>query len=63
MSMLVEAPKGSPGRPFEAAEHEARFTQELSTRVSAATCADIIAMAKNLDSLDPRWLCRALSGE
>src|SRR5262245_44489191 len=53
LSILVEAPKGSPGRPFEAAEHGARFTQELSTRVSAATCADIIAMAKNLDSLDP----------
>jgi 2-methylcitrate dehydratase PrpD len=62
LSILVPAPKGSPAQPFTAAEHEARFTQELSTRVSATVCADIIAMAKNLDSLDPRWLCRALSG-
>ncbi len=31
--MLVPAPKGSPSQPFTAAEHEARFTQELSPRV------------------------------
>jgi len=62
LSILVPAPKGSPAQPFTAAEHAARFTQELSTASSARTCADIIAMTSNLDSLDPRWLCRALSG-
>jgi 2-methylcitrate dehydratase PrpD len=63
LSILVPAPKGSPAQPFTAAEHAARFTQELSTRVSARTCADITAMSRNLDSLDPRWLCGALSGD
>src|SRR5262245_28619238 len=62
LSILVPAPKGSPAHPFTREEHSARFTQELSTRVSARTCADIIAMTGNLDSLDPRWLCRTLSG-
>jgi 2-methylcitrate dehydratase PrpD len=62
LSILVSAPKGSPAQPFTAHEHSARFTQELSRRVSARTCADIIAMTRNLDSLDPRWLCRALGG-
>jgi 2-methylcitrate dehydratase PrpD len=62
LSILVPAPKGSPAQPFTADEHSARFTQELSRRVSARTCADIIAMTRNLDSLDPRWLCRALGG-
>ena len=62
LALLVPAPKGSPSQPFTAAEHEARFTQELSTRVSDKICADIVRMAKDLDSLDPRWLGRALSG-
>jgi 2-methylcitrate dehydratase PrpD len=61
LSMLVPAPKGSPSQPFTAAEHEARFTQELSSRVSAKTCAEIIDMSKDLDRLDPRRLCGALS--
>jgi 2-methylcitrate dehydratase PrpD len=62
LSILVPAPKGSPAQPFTAAEHEARFMQELSTRAPPQVCADIIAMSQNLDSLDPCWLCRALSG-
>jgi 2-methylcitrate dehydratase PrpD len=62
LSLLVPAPKGSPSRPFTADEHEARFTQELSSRVPAATCARIVAMSKDLDQLDPRWLAHALSG-
>ena len=62
LSVLVPAPKGSATNPFTAKEHEARFTQELSSRVSAKVCAEIIGVAKDLDRLDPRWLGRALSG-
>jgi 2-methylcitrate dehydratase PrpD len=62
LSILVPAPKGSPSLSFTAAEHEARFTQELLTRVSAKTCADVISMANDLDRLDPRWLGRVLGG-
>jgi 2-methylcitrate dehydratase PrpD len=62
LSVLVAAPKGSPSRPFTGAEHEARFTQELLTRVSADVCSKIVEMSRDLDQLDPRWLGRALSG-
>src|SRR5262245_57164679 len=62
LSLLVPAPKGSPSQPFTADEHEARFTQELSSRLSASICADIIAVSKDLDRLDPAWLARVLSG-
>jgi 2-methylcitrate dehydratase PrpD len=61
LSLLVPAPKGSPSYPFTAQEHEARFVQELSTRLSENVCADIIAMSRDLDRLDPRWLGHALS--
>jgi 2-methylcitrate dehydratase PrpD len=61
LSRLVPAPKGSAANPFTAAEHEARFTHELSGRVPEKTCTDIIAMARDLDRLDPRWLGTALS--
>ena len=61
LSMLVRAPKGSPARPFSGAEHEARFARELSGRVSDQTIAEIIAMANDLDRLDPRWLGRVLA--
>jgi 2-methylcitrate dehydratase PrpD len=61
LSKLVPAPKGSAGNPFTAEEHEARFSQELSLRVSDKTCAEIIAMARDLDRLDARWLGQALS--
>jgi 2-methylcitrate dehydratase PrpD len=57
LSTLVPAPKGSPARPFTAAEHETRFVQELSRRVSKRTSAEIVAMAMDLDRLDPRRLC------
>jgi 2-methylcitrate dehydratase PrpD len=59
---LVAAPKGSPSRPFTGAEHAARFTQELSSRVPETLCSEIVVMSQNLDQLDPVWLCRALNG-
>jgi 2-methylcitrate dehydratase PrpD len=62
LSILVPAPKGSARNPFTAAEHEARFTQELSSRLRGNVCAEIIGMSKDLDRLDPRWLGRVLSG-
>jgi 2-methylcitrate dehydratase PrpD len=62
LSLLVPAPKGSASNPFTSDEHEARFTQELSSRVSEKVCAEIIGVAKDLDRLDPRRLGRALSG-
>jgi 2-methylcitrate dehydratase PrpD len=61
LSLLVRAPKGSASDPFTAAEHETRFTQELSRRVPAKVCAEIVRMSKDLDRLDPRWLGRVLS--
>jgi 2-methylcitrate dehydratase PrpD len=61
LSLLVRAPKGSASDPFTGAEHEARFTQELSHRVSAKVCAEIVRMSKDLDRLDPRRLGRVLS--
>jgi 2-methylcitrate dehydratase PrpD len=63
LSMLVPAPKGSPSQPFTGAEHEARFTQELAGRVGDKTCAEIVAMSRDLDRLDPRWLGQALSAK
>jgi 2-methylcitrate dehydratase PrpD len=62
LSKLVAAPKGSPTLPFTGTEHEARFTQEMSTRVSEKICLEIVAMSRNLDQLDPRWLGDALIG-
>ncbi len=59
-SIFVRAPKGSAGDPFTAEEHAARFTQELSSRVSEKICADVIRMSRDLDGLDPRRLARAL---
>jgi 2-methylcitrate dehydratase PrpD len=63
ISMLVPAPKGSPSQPFTAAEHEARFIQELSLRVGDKTCAEIVAISRDLDRLDSRWLGQALAGK
>jgi 2-methylcitrate dehydratase PrpD len=60
LTRLVRAPKGSAGDPFTAAEHEARFAQELSRRVPELVCTQIIGMSKDLDNLDPRWLTRVL---
>jgi 2-methylcitrate dehydratase PrpD len=58
---LVRAPKGSASDPFTGAEHEARFTQELSRRVPEHVCAEIVAMSKDLDNLDPRRIGHLLS--
>jgi len=62
LSRFVPAPKGSPSQPFTGAEHEARFIQELSSRVPEKVCSEIVAMSRNLDQLDPHWLGCALSG-
>ena len=62
LSILIPAPKGSAKNTFTAAEHEARFTQELSSRLRGNVCAEIIGMSKDLDRFDPRWLGRVLSG-
>jgi 2-methylcitrate dehydratase PrpD len=61
-SLLVTSPKGSPSRPFSAEEHEARFEQELTSRISKPHCAEIIAMARNLDRLDVSRVCEMLCG-
>jgi 2-methylcitrate dehydratase PrpD len=61
LSMLVPAPKGSPAKPFTDAEQEERFTRELATRIPAQSRADIIAMAHDLDRLDPGRLCGLLT--
>ena len=58
---------GAEGKPvpslFTGEEHEARFTQELSSRsVSDKVCGEIVAMSRNLDRLNPSWLGRVLSG-
>jgi 2-methylcitrate dehydratase PrpD len=62
LSMLVPAPKGSPAKPFTDGEQAERFTRELSTRIPAKSCAEIVATAHDLDRLDPGRLCRLLSG-
>lgn len=61
LEKFVPAPKGSAGDPFSAAEHEMRFVQELSSRVSGKVCDEIVAISKDLDRLDPRWLTQELS--
>ena len=53
--------KAAPAIRSRREEHEARFIQELSSRVSDKVCAEIVAMSKELDRLDPRWLGRVLS--
>ena len=63
LSVFVPAPKGSAARPFTGDEHVGRFAEELSRRVSDRVCADIVAVASDLDRLDPRWLGRILSGK
>lgn len=60
LSRLVAAPKGSPSVPFTGEEHEARFIQELSTRLPADTCTKIVAISRDLDQLNPRWLGETL---
>ena len=61
-ALLVPAPKGSPANPFTAEEHDARFVQELSTAIPEKACAEILAIAQDLDRLDPRRLGALLSG-
>jgi 2-methylcitrate dehydratase PrpD len=63
LARLVKAPKGSAGNPFTREEHELRFRDELSRRVPDRVASAIIAMSKNLDSLDLRWLGRVLGEE
>src|SRR5712671_4058209 len=61
-SAFVAAPKGSAGHPLSPQEHATRFTQELSRRVPARACDEIIRMARDLDRLDPRRLGELLRG-
>jgi 2-methylcitrate dehydratase PrpD len=60
LSRLVAAPKGSPSQPFTAEEHEARFVQEVSTRLPSNICSQIVAISRDLDQLNPRWLGETL---
>jgi 2-methylcitrate dehydratase PrpD len=60
LTRFVGAPKGSAGDPFTGAEHQARFTRELSRRLPEPVCAQIVDMSKDLDNLDPRWITRVL---
>jgi 2-methylcitrate dehydratase PrpD len=59
---LVKAPRGSAGNPLDADEHATRFTNELAQRVGEATCAEIVAMSRDLDQLDARRLGEMLRG-
>jgi hypothetical protein len=61
LSLLIEAPKGSPANPFAAKEHEARFAQELTQRLPSSVVGEIVDMSKDLERLDARWLGQALS--
>jgi 2-methylcitrate dehydratase PrpD len=61
LSMLVPAPKGSPAKPFTHEEQEERFRRELATRIPAKSCTEIIAMARDLERLDPTRLCSLLA--
>jgi 2-methylcitrate dehydratase PrpD len=61
LTRFVAAPKGSAGDPFTETEHQARFFQELSTRISDGVCREIVATSRDLDQLDPRWLGRILA--
>ena len=63
LSRLVPAPKGQPVQPI----HRRRSTRRGSRRSCRAACSEkvcgeIIAMSRDLDRLDPRWLGRVLSG-
>jgi 2-methylcitrate dehydratase PrpD len=60
---FVAAQKGAASNPFAAEEHERRFVQELTPRIGAAGCEDILAMSRDLDRLDPVRLGRLLSGK
>ena len=58
---FVAAPKGSASRPFTRAEHEARFRQELATRISDANCQAVIAISRDLERLDAARLAALLA--
>jgi 2-methylcitrate dehydratase PrpD len=51
-STFVSAPKGSPSRPFTHDDHIARFRRELTKRVTAKACDEILEIAENLADLD-----------
>ncbi len=53
---LVKASRGSAGNPLDADEHAARFTAELARRMPETVCAEIVAMSRDLDTLDARRL-------
>jgi 2-methylcitrate dehydratase PrpD len=58
---LVKAPRGSAGNPLRPDEHAARFTAELAPRAGEAACGEIVAMSRDLDTLDARRLGEMLN--
>lgn len=61
-SVYVEAPRGSPSRPFTPAEYVARFRNELTRRLPGATCDQIIAAAGDFGAVpDVAEIGRALA--
>jgi 2-methylcitrate dehydratase PrpD len=51
-STFVAAPKGSPSRPFTHDDHVARFRRELTKRLTAKRCDEIVDIAENLADVD-----------
>lgn len=64
LGTYVEAPLGSPSRPFTHADHLARFENELQRRLPAENRARLIAWAEDFAALeDVNEIGRALAGE
>ncbi len=59
---LVQRRRRAARRSRSRRANTAAVTQELSGRVGDKTCAEIVAMARDLDALDPRWLGNVLAG-
>ena len=55
-------PRAARPSPSPARSTRRASSQELSSRVPEKVCSEIVAMSRNLDRLDPRWLGGALSG-
>ena len=62
LSKLVPAPKGSPSQPFTAPSTRRGSRRNCRAACRDKACAEIVAMSRDLDRLDPRWLGRTLGG-
>jgi 2-methylcitrate dehydratase PrpD len=63
-SIYVEAPPGSPSRPFSRHDHVARFCQALEPRLGAVGCARMVAAAMDFAPIsDTAWIGTALVGQ